>query len=298
MEAGHAVTATLRQPIERYEGLRGERVSLLQSLGVRLVEKCSFGDVTFLELLGQGTEALCHHAASVENYKSLDFDFQQALRDNTLNLRSVIQVSRQSSIQGIVLTGSVFEQDEGAGDSCSRAFSPYGLSKGLTWQVFRFWCESSQLPLHKFVIPNPFGPYEEPRFCSFLVNKWVKKETPQINTPDYVRDNIPVSLLAKSYAHFVEKTLRSQSWSVLHPSFYVETQGAFASRFAKEIGARLNILTPLSFGVQTDFSEPMVRINYDRLNPETVGWSEGGFWDEVAAYYGTRLEILGENRSE
>jgi len=47
------------------------------------------------------------------------------------------------------------------------AFSPYGLSKGLTAQAFRYWCGALDVPLGKFVLPNPFGPFEEPRFCHY-----------------------------------------------------------------------------------------------------------------------------------
>ena len=65
------------------------------------------------------------------------------------------------------MTGSVFEQDEGVGNAPMAAFSPYGLSKGLTAQAFRYGCGTLDVPLGKFVIPNPFGPFEEPRFCHY-----------------------------------------------------------------------------------------------------------------------------------
>ena len=46
----------------------------------------------------------------------------------------------------------------------------------------------------KFVIPDPF--FEEPRFYNYLVQSWLKAEVPAVRTPLYVRDNIPVDLLA------------------------------------------------------------------------------------------------------
>ena len=56
--------------------------------------------------------------------------------------------------------------------------------------------------LGKFVIPNPFGPYEEPRFTAYLIKNWLAGATPNCSSPAYVRDNIHVSLLAKVYARF------------------------------------------------------------------------------------------------
>ena len=76
------------------------------------------------------------------------------------------------------------------------AFSPYGLSKGLTAAIVSHRCREFGLRYGKFVIPNPFGPLEEPRFCAYLVRTWRNGEVARINTPAYVRDNIHVSLLA------------------------------------------------------------------------------------------------------
>jgi UDP-glucose 4-epimerase len=282
-EAGHEVLATLRRPITQYEGLRLERLKLLEAAGARFLPSSTFGDEQFIRVIGNGVDVIAHHGANVENYKSPDFDVIKALRENTHQVGQVLDAARSNGVSGMVLTGSVFEQDEGMGNQPLRAFSPYGLSKGLTWQVFRYESEHRQVPLHKFVIPNPFGPYEEPRFCQYLVNKWRAGEVPQINTPDYVRDNIHISLLAQAYVELVERAGSGAPGSHLGPSGYVETQQAFATRFAQELGTRLGIVTPLLFGKQTDFSEPMCRANVDRVRPST--WNESAAWDDVATYY-------------
>ena len=118
------------------------------------------------------------------------------------------------------------------------------------------------------------------------MTRWTKGETAQVNTPDYVRDNIHVSLLARYYAAFVERAYAATTNTKLGPSGYVETQGAFAQRFAEEIGSRLNLATPLLLATHTDFSEPLVRINPDRpAYPEVAGWTESAAWDALAEYY-------------
>ena len=108
-----------------------------------------------------------------------------------------------SGCRRIVLTGSFFEPGEGAGSDECRAFSPYGLSKGLTAELVAFRAAEAGMHLGKFVIPNPFGPMEDPRFPAYLIRTWAAGETPAVNTPAYVRDNIHVSLLARVYADFV-----------------------------------------------------------------------------------------------
>ena len=123
--AGHRVVATMTGAPESYEGVRGRRVHQLRDLGVELVPGCRFGDETFLSVLTKSCDVLCHHAACVENYKSLDFDVGHAVAENTHSLRSVLAIGKDNGLRGIVLTGSVFEANEGVGNSPMRAFSPY-----------------------------------------------------------------------------------------------------------------------------------------------------------------------------
>jgi hypothetical protein len=144
------------------------------------------------------------------------------------------------------------------------------------------------MKLAKFVVPNPFGPYEEPRFCDYLMRCWTAGDTAEVRTPAYVRDNIHVTLLAAAYADLVARVDTLPRWSRLGPSQYVETQGDFAHRFAREIGRRLGLRCALDLTVQTEFPEPRSRFNTDRLNHARLGWDETKAWDELADYYRIR----------
>ncbi|MBN2196078.1 MAG: NAD(P)-dependent oxidoreductase [Polyangiaceae bacterium] len=283
--AGHQVVATFRQPLDSYTGVRGERV---RGLGSRCepVIGCSFGEPAFLELVrSRSFDVLCHHAADVTNYKSPDFDFQSALTNNTLNLAPVLAALRERGCQRVVLTGSVFEAGEGAGSDGLPAFSPYGLSKGLTASAFEYYARFYGCRLGKFVIPNPFGPYEDPRFTAYLVRNWFAGTTPSVNTPAYVRDNIHVSLLAKAYVGFTQGLPGGAGMIRSNPSGYVGSQGSFALLLAGELERRLGLPCPVDLRIQTQFAEPLLRINTDPVNGEALGWDEAQAWDEMAEYY-------------
>jgi UDP-glucose 4-epimerase len=280
---GHTVVAALKG--SDYAGLRQRRVAELRQVA-ELVENCPFGSPRFLELVATDSwDILCQHASMTGNYRDPDFDVVGAAAENTLNLRDVLKTMLSKGLAGVVVTGSVFEPDEGAGDAPLRAFSPYGLSKGLTWQYYRFLSETMGFRLGKFVIANPFGPFEEPRFCNYLLGSWAKGEVPSIRTPLYVRDNIHVDLLALAYASYVEGIPSRHGITKLNPSYYVESQGAFAHRFADEMSARLGLNCPVSLLEQQDFSEPMVRINTDRIDGSALDWSESRAWDGEAEFY-------------
>ncbi len=282
-EGRHRVTAPLRGRLATYDGVRRERARRLGEIAT-VVEDCPFGREAFLSLAAsQRWDVLAHHAAATANYRSLDFDILGAVAENTRNLATLLPSLAARGLKAVVLTGSLFEQDEGAGNAPMAAFSPYGLSKGLTAQVFRYWCGEFAVPLGKFVVPNPFGPFEEARFCQYVIRSWLTGATPIVRTPRYVRDNIHVDLLARLYAEFVGKVATNGAALQLNPSLYPESQGAFALRLARELAPRLKVGTPIKFAEQTEFPEPAVRINTDLASP--ADWSESDAWDGIASYY-------------
>ena len=288
VNAGHQVFATYtKQQASDYTGIRRERVAELYNK-CEQVFSCRFGSPDFLELIRSQNnwDIICHHAADVTNYKSPDFEIINALKENTSNLSAVLETLVKRNCKAVILTGSVFENNEGKGDNELRAFSPYGLSKGLTCEIFKYYSQKFNLKLGKFVIPNPFGPFEEPRFTTYLMRNWLEKQTAFVNTPDYIRDNIHVSLLSRVYILFLEKILgTSESMSKINPSGYVESQGEFAKRFAMEMRTRLNLHCDLELKKQKDFSEPLARVNFDKAKDIVQDWDEKLAWDELAQYY-------------
>ena len=227
---------------------------------------------------------LSHHGADVTNYKSPYFDAVAALSNNTHNLPRILSALRDAGCCRVLLTGSVFEAGEGAGSGGLPDVSPYGLSKALTARVFHYYCARLGIGLGKFVIPNPFGPLEDPRFTSYVMMSWLKQVVPACSSPAYVRDNIHVSLLAKVYSRFAAEFPES-TFSRINPSGYIESQGAFTLRLAAEMRPRLDLLCPVELQKQIDFPEPRIRINTDPPNTDALGWNESIAWDEMAEYY-------------
>jgi UDP-glucose 4-epimerase len=297
-DAGHAVVAVFtRESLDAYaDDVRRERAA-------RTLEKCDaifgcrFGDAAFIEHLTTGSfDLLCHHGAEVTNYRSDDFDVARAVENNTHNAAQVVNAIARSGKGALLLTGTFFEAGEGAGSDAAFHFSPYGLSKSLSGELLRYYCQRSQIRLGKFVIPNPIGPWDNPRFTDYLVRSWVTGETPTIRTPDYIRDNIHASLLALAYTRFAERLDNSaQMYVRCSPSGYIESQGAFAERFAVEMRPRLSLPCEIRLAEQTEFPEPRIRINTEPAAAWAGQWDERAAWDEMAGYY-QRHVVAGSGR--
>jgi len=255
-DAGHSVVAALNRPIDCYDAMRLKRIQSLRS-SVKIVPQCPFGSDTFGELIKSSIpfDAFCHHGAQVIGYKADDFDPIAAIANNCHNLRKTLLALSEKQCRNIILTGTVFEAGEGTRGDNAPAISPYGLSKTLTRDIFQFYSKIFGVNLARFVIANPFGPFEEPRLTTYLVREWSAGRTAKVLAPDYIRDNIPITALSHHYVQFLEDVVnQSDPVRVLRPSHFVESNQSFSLRFANEIGNRLNLRCSLEFLPQTDFS--------------------------------------------
>jgi UDP-glucose 4-epimerase len=283
--AGHELVCPLRGA-EVGEGLRGRRLDWIRS-SCRLVEDAPFGSDRFMAVAtGENFDLLCHHAAEVGDYKSPGFDVRAAVEKNTHNLPQILAELKARGLRGVIWTGTYFEPEEGRGTMPLSAFSPYGLSKGLSWQVLRQHCGEQGLPTGKFVIPNPFGPLEEPRFTGYLMNQWKTGQVALVRTPDYIRDNLPVDLMAAAYEVFASSfSSGARDSSKLNPSGYTGTQRDFSERVAREVRQRTGWNCGLEFQTQSTFTEPLERTNSEPALSLVPHWNEAAAWDRFVRYY-------------
>jgi UDP-glucose 4-epimerase len=260
-----------------YNGVSFKRVERLMKLCPDKFVNIKFGDHFFVRRLNEGFDAICHHAShgTAHGHGGIDFDVTTALQRNTDNVRNVMDVARQHGVKQFIYTGTYYEKN----GEFDNPITPYGLSKTLSSEVLKFWAEQNKILFRKFIIPNPFGPFENVRFTTQAVKAWAAGESIKVKTPQYVRDNIHVKLLAQAYVQFM-RNMRT----IVAPSGYRMSQAAFTHMFASEIGKRLNIATPFEISTQTEFTEPITRVNHhDALS--YCDFDEKKAWDELAEYY-------------
>jgi nucleoside-diphosphate-sugar epimerase len=279
--AGFEVMAPLLRARDAYEGVRLERVRRLERCAAVTFER-PFGSQALLRDMRQGVDLLAHHAAQIEGYRDPGFDAAEAVRRNAAGAAEVLAALRQAGGGVLLLTGSVFEAGEGGEGPAAPYVTPYGLSKTLTSEAFAGFAADAGVRFGRFVIPSPYGPFEERRFSWHLFRSWYVGEAPQVRTPLYVRDHLPAPLLAQAYVTYVEALLAGGG-AVARPSGWIASQGEFGRRLAHEAEARLGMACPLDLADQTVFDEPRVRVN-DQPVPRDA-WDEAAFWDDYVGWY-------------
>lgn len=295
VEAGHAPLATFRRAREEYQGLRLQRVRAIEALCETCFE-ASTGSQRFGEAIHSRSawDLWCHHGAHVHDYRSEEFDPISALAANSEGLKPLLPQLKSKGCRHVLLTDSLFAMRQGVGSAPERAISPYGLSKGFTSDLFSYYLAKAEMVLGHFVIANPFGPFEEARLTSFLAQEWLTGRVPTLHKPDYVRDFMPVDLLAQLYVWFTRRCVDSTTSLSFGPQGYVGTQKDFVHRCAKQLSGRFKKPCEVHYAKQTDFSEPLVRINSTPYDPKSVTWNEEAFWQALAKWYSEHFNALAE----
>ncbi|MDP3749220.1 MAG: NAD(P)-dependent oxidoreductase [Phenylobacterium sp.] len=281
---GHKVLAPLRRRQLAYGGLRQERVEALRKVA-DIIFDAPFGSKRFLQLAEtEQVTLLAHHAADIPDYRAADYDVAAGVARNTDGVRDVFRALARSGTKAVIVTGTTFEAGEGESNPSSLAVSPYGLSKTLTNQALRHFAQWEGIGFAKFVIAAPFGAFEEGRFAWSLFQQWFDDKPGIVRTPRYVRDNIPVPLLADAYVALVGELLAAPNREVVsRPSGIVGTQAEFAETLALRARSLLGLRCTIRLLDQPTLAEPEHRTNDQPWMKRC--WDEAGFWDDYLGYY-------------
>jgi nucleoside-diphosphate-sugar epimerase len=283
--AGFEVAAPLLRQRADYDAERLARIARVEAVA-DVIFGCPFNSDGFLELVrGGGFAALAHHAADVTGYRDPGFDAWAATGRNLAGAPTALRAAAKAGARIVLVTGTVFEAGEGDCPQEPLAVTPYGLSKTLTNIAFKHQAAWEGLRFGRFVIPSPYGPFEQQRsFPAYLFRSWFAGETPVVRTPLYLRDHLPAPQLARAYAlHLASLLGDAAAREVARPSGWIATQGDFARKVAQEAARRLGRDCPVDFADQTEFVEPLRRVNHD---PAPLhGWDEAGFWDRYVEWY-------------
>ena len=203
LSRNYNVTCTFTKNRNLYSGLRNKRIKNL-SKNIKKRFKICFGDKKFINLISKNNfDIFCFHFASQDGYNSdLSFNFAKSLHASSFNIYKVFKILKERGCKHITYTGSIFEQNEGIPIN-SKSFNSYGLSKYITSQFIKFFCNSLKLHFKKFVISHPFGEFEDNKLTRSILLNCSKNKIVLIKHPKYIRDFIDIKTLSENYFQFV-----------------------------------------------------------------------------------------------
>ncbi|MCS7266901.1 MAG: NAD(P)-dependent oxidoreductase [Geminicoccaceae bacterium] len=281
---GFAVTGVHRRARTDYPPEAQARLALLEGRVALLRAPALDSEPVRDALARERPRLLCLHGAEVGAHRAAGFDVLGAVARTTAGIDRLLDRFAGAGGRAVLVTGSVFEAEEGRGAAPLRAVNPYGLAKTLTWQVLRFAVERRNLALGKFVVAHPVGPFDKPTgLVPDLLAAWRRGEAAVLRRPRLVRDFLAIDGLAAAYARAALALLEHGHRVHLVPSLWPEPVRAFARRLSAAIGPRLSVRCTVREAEPPEPSEePTVRTGLHDLCALVPAWDPEAFWNAFA----------------
>ena len=280
---GYTIDAVLtKKNITQYDSLRIERLTRLSD-NINLIFDCRFGDNKFISLIKSNQyDIIIHHASNVKDYSSNSFDWQLAINENTNNIEIVIKEISANSNAIFSYSSTVFEK---GGISKDDPINKYAFSKKLSNEIIKYFCFKYGIKFTQIFISNPFGPFEDFKLNHHILTSWKSCLDFVIKTPEYIRDFIPVDLLAISYfEHIISLQITNNLIHSYSPSGYqmkiVDYVFFLSNKLKQHSGDEKNYKTEN----QINFSEPIKLVNETNVLSNKT-WNEKEFWFKYFNYY-------------
>ena len=278
---GHILTCTFTKPnLNDYDGIRKKRVQIIETLATT-VFGIKFGDERFLTFLKHTSfDVYIHHMTWTEGYKSSYYDEEKAFTNNTNALSSVERILYANGCTTFVCTGSIFEGLSNPLVHTSTPFEALGRAKRKSTLYIKNTLK--KLAFRYFVISNPFGRYDQVRFVEYLNQSWIRGEVPLVQTPNYIRDNIPLPYLSQCYVDFIEG-----DDTYCAPSGFVLSNAAFAQKIAHERHKRGYGDAPIAYNWSHAHTQPMEL--FHNTPKISSSFQEHIFWDQLFSHHQDRF---------
>lgn len=282
---GFEVICPLPRKIKDYTGIKKTRLDFVRTK-VSILFNCPLGSTDFLELCSKPFDFLGFHASYVKNYHKNDFKISKAFEENLKNIELTLSVIKKHC-RGIIYSSSIFENAINLETEDLSQYSlpwfNYAFAKKITYLSLKSLSEQNNISFKRFVITNPFGPYEDKKISYYIMKSIIEMKEISLRTPLYKRDMIHVQVLAKVYAMaFFE--LQNKNCSEVRPSQYNVPIQEFAKIMLTEM-SRYTKTKTLNIGKQKEFFEPKELLNDQKVSDSCPNLDYEIIWSEYYKYY-------------
>lgn len=284
---GFNVFCPLPRSENDYNGIKAKRIDNIKR-DVTFVFNSPLGENKFNDLLEKPFDILCLHGAHVQNYESPKFELLNSLNRNLNEIEYILKKSFLNGCKTVLWTSSIFEDvldnnDENI-DYYKVPWLKYALSKKTSYTIVKHLALSMGLKFIRFVIPNPFGPFEDKKLCFHLTKSLVEGNDFIVKTPDYVRDMIHIENLAEIYVKQISQS-SEKSFKECRPSEYRMKIFDFAKLLTLKYNRFHNTEHEIGKIKQEIFNEPLELLNSEFNSASRKSKDNDDLWRNYFGYY-------------
>lgn len=285
---GFNVFCPLPRSENDYNGIKAKRIDNIKR-DVTFIFNSPLGENKFNDLLEKPFDILCLHGAHVQNYESPKFELLNSLNCNLNEIEFILKKSFFNGCKTVLWTSSIFEDvldnnDENT-DYYKVPWLKYALSKKTSYTIVKHLSISMGFNFVRFVIPNPFGPFEDQKLCFHLTKSLMQGSDFIVKTPDYLRDMIHIENLAEIY---VKQILHSRELSIFkecRPSEYRMKIFDFAKLLTSKYNQFYNAEYEIEKMKQEIFNEPIELLNGEFNSVSGKSKDNDNLWYNYFEYY-------------
>lgn len=271
----YSLTSGNKEKLNRSQKLLLKQIELQKNYH-QIVCNYEAKDIELVKSLKKNINVFVIHGYNVLNYKSKDLDPLEIARDSTEWLKEFPDTLKNLGCKIIAFTGTYFENFD------LNLQTPYSISKTISWKLINYYFKD--FSLLNYLFPNPFGIGEGKKFTNYLLTNFVNNSSVLINTPNQIRDNVPVDFLIEDYIDMISEISLFPKNKILRksPSYFVESNLEFVNRIARQITCNYENYSPL-----IDIGNPEITDSVSGKNQIRSNFinRENNFWSDYLSFY-------------
>lgn len=259
------IYCVLTKKITRYSSLKKTRLEkLIKIKNVKIIDNMSFGEKKMILLIKSiKFKYICFHHAETKNYNNdKKFNIAKAIKSTTKNINEFFQNLSSRTI--IIISNTIYQEIKKRNYN---AITNYGKSKTIIYEILKKICNKNNIQYKSIFIPNPWGPYEEKRLNFNLIINWQNDQLFELNFPKYIRDNIYIDKLTKTYLKMFNKKSKKKEY---FPTGYKTSNKNFVlalkNKFEKFHKKHANVI----FNNNNYHDLPISRINMNEYKKKII----------------------------
>ena len=144
-----------------------------------------------------------------------------------------------------------------------KAVNKYGISKSITYEKIKNYCNKYNLKYKCIYITNPWGILEEKKLNYYLIYNWLQNKETYVSHPNYIRDNIYIDKLTNYYL----KMIKSKSKKIEYfPSGYCSSNKVFIEALKYQFERFFKKKVKIKYSSQIKYNQPIKRINGKKIS--------------------------------
>ena len=283
------VIGTISRQLSTYKGIRGERLSILNTLGVNICEMDIMNKKDIEAIIRINKPKIWFHLpALTENYSSIDYNLTKSFKIGVEPLNTIYKNLKNIDDSGVIIVGSNAEYSDSdnaasEGDFCSPTM-PYGLSKLATTLYSNQLSNYYNIRTRVGRVFIPFGEYDNPKkLIPTIISNLKSNKSTDLSPCIQKRDFIHINDLIEGFSLLMDDLNRDSKFDIFNIcSGQALKLKDFLDLFATTLGKDKSLLNYGAISMRE--GEPLISYGDSKKASENLSFNSSNIDEKVEEF--------------